>query len=176
MFQALPGTTATHIARAEGIRPGDLHPLTRDAAGALLGPNAALATPGTPRSHLASPHKLHVRQRLYYIEPPNGREHRRHHHRHARTELLINLPRGDIKLWLYLSEPLCQQVSAELAKARNAAAAFRLVKPLVRRATEGRRTCASSATCRISTRGSRPGSPRPARGWPPRSTSGRRGS
>lgn len=140
MFQALPGTTATHIARAEGIRPGDLHPLTRDAAGALLGPNAALATPGTPRSHLASPHKLHVRQRLYYIEPPNGREHRRHHHRHARTELLINLPRGDIKLWLYLSEPLCQQVSAELAKARNAAAAFRLVKPLVRRATEGLRT------------------------------------
>ena len=136
LYQALPGTTATDIARAEGIRPGDLHPLTRDAAGALLGPNAALATPGTPRSYLASPHKLHVRQRLYSIEPPSGREHRRHHVRLPRTELVINLRAGEIKLWLYLSEPLCQQVSAELAKTRNAAAAYRLIKPLVWRAAE----------------------------------------
>jgi hypothetical protein len=136
LYQALPGTTATDIARAEGMRPGDLHPLTRDAAGALLGPNAALATPGTPRSYLASPHKLHVRQRLYSIEPPSGRDHRRHHVRLPRTELVINLRSGEIKLWLYLSEPLCQQVSAELAKTRNAAAAFRLIKPLVWRAAE----------------------------------------
>jgi hypothetical protein len=35
---------------------------------------------------------------------------------------------------LYLSERLCQHVSAELGKTRNPAAAFRLVKPLVRRA------------------------------------------
>jgi hypothetical protein len=136
LYQALPGTTATNIARAEGVRPRDLHPLTRDAAGALLGPNAALATPGTPRSYLASPHKLHVRQRLYYIEPPGGRDHRRQHVRLASTELAINLRAGEIKLWLYLSEPLCQQVSAALAKTRNAATAFRLIKPLVQRAAE----------------------------------------
>jgi hypothetical protein len=49
---------------------------------------------------------------------------------------MIDLPGGEIKLWLYLSEPLCQQVSAELAKTRNPAAAFRLIKPLVHRATE----------------------------------------
>jgi len=77
-----------------------------------------------------------VRQRLYSIEPPSGREHRRHHVRLPRTELVINLRAGEIKLWLYLSEPLCQQVSAELAKTRNAAAAFRLIKPLVWRAAE----------------------------------------
>jgi hypothetical protein len=141
LFQALPGTRAVDIARAEGIRPRDLHPLTRDAAAALLGPNAALGTPGTPRTYLATPHKLHVRQRLYYIEPPSGRD---HHHRHrvrlARSELLINLRAGEIKAWLYLSEPLCQQVSAELSKTRNAAAAFRLIKPLVQRVAEMVRT------------------------------------
>jgi hypothetical protein len=137
LYQAIPGTTAAHIARAEGIRPEDLHPLTRDAAGALLGHAAGLASPETPRAYAGSPHKLHVRQRLYYVEPPSGRPyHRRHGVRLARTELMINLRSGEIKIWLYLNEPLCQKVSTELAKTRNPAAAFRLIKPLVHRASE----------------------------------------
>jgi hypothetical protein len=136
LYQALPGTRASTLARAEGIRPQDLHPLTPQAAGALLGQGAGLGRRPTPERHLASPSNLHLRQRLYYIEPPNGRQHvhHRHHARLARTELAINLRKGHIRIWLYLSERLCQHISAELDKARNATAAFRLVKPLVQRA------------------------------------------
>lgn len=141
LYQVLPGTTAAHIARAEGIPPQDLHPLTHEAAGALLGRNAALASRGALAHGLHGRSRLHKRQRLYYIEPPGGPHHRHRHHRDhhhsriARSELLINLAKGEIVLWLYLSEALCQQVSAQLAKGQ-AVPAFRLVKPLVHRAAE----------------------------------------
>ncbi len=131
LYQALPGTTGSAIARAEGFPVGQLHPLTPRAAGALLGSNAALCSRPTPVPYLASPQRLHVGQRLYRIEPPIGR-----HHRHVRPvhyKLLINLQKGEIRFWLYLSEPLCQHVSAELAKPNNAAAAFARIKHLVRR-------------------------------------------
>lgn len=141
LYQVLPGTTAAHIARAEGIQPQDLHPLTHEAAGALLGRNAALASRGaSAHGHHHGRSRLHKRQRLYYVEPPGGPHHRHHHrhHRHARiarSELLLNLTKGEIVLWLYLSEALCQQVSAQLAKGQ-AVPAFRLVKPLLHRAAE----------------------------------------
>jgi hypothetical protein len=136
LYQALPGTRASTIARAEGIRPHDLHPLTPHAAAALLGPAAAGLGRPTPPQFLHSPNQLHLRQRLYHIEPPHGRQyvHHRRHARLARTELLISLPKGEIQMWLFLSERLCQEISAELTKTHNAAAAFRLIKPLVHRA------------------------------------------
>ncbi len=134
LYQALPGTRASAIARAEGFRAHDLHPLTPHAAGVLLGPNAALGR-HTPADYLNSPHQLHVGQRLYFLEPPGGRHHRPHV-RLARTEMAINLRAGEIRLWLYLSEPLCQQVSAELARGGNATGGFRLLRPLIHRATE----------------------------------------
>ena len=46
---------------------------------------------------------------------------------------MINLRKGEIRVWLYLSERLCQQVSAELTKAHNVAGAVRLIKPLAHR-------------------------------------------
>ncbi len=139
LYQALPGATTSSIARAERVHPRDLHPLTAQAAGALLGPGAAGLGPrdGAATAPVLNPHRLHLRQRLYYIEPPSGRAGRlRVHARLARTEVSLNLRRGEIRLWFYLSEPLCQRISAELAKAGNAAGAFRLIRPLVSRAVE----------------------------------------
>jgi hypothetical protein len=133
LYQALPGTRGSTIARAEGFPASQLHPLTPQASGALLGQNASLGR-RTPASNLATPQKLHVGQRLYRIHPPTG--HRLHHVRPIHSELLINLPRGEIRLWLYLSEPLCQRISADLAKGSNAAAAFKRLKPLLGRTTE----------------------------------------
>jgi hypothetical protein len=139
LYQALPGTRPADIARGEGIPRRHLHPLTPHAASALLGKNAGLgmnARLGTGAApHGPVPHKLHVHQRLYYIEPPGGRQHR-HHVRLARAELFINLPKGEIRIWLYLGERLCQQISTELAKTNNEAAAFRLVKKLLHRPAE----------------------------------------
>jgi hypothetical protein len=137
LYQAMPGTRAATIARSEGIRPHDLHPLTPHAAAALLGRNAGLGPRHhTPAPYLSGPHKLHVHQRLYYVEPPNGRQHvhQRHHARLARTELLINLRKGEIHIWLYLSERLCQQIATEFNKTHGAGNTFRLIKPLVHRA------------------------------------------
>jgi hypothetical protein len=60
LYQVLPGATTSSIARAEGIHPRDLHPLTPQAAGALLGPDAAglgpRATQGTDQT-LALPER-----------------------------------------------------------------------------------------------------------------------
>ena len=134
LYHVLPGTRVAAIARAEGIHPQHLHPLTTHAAGALLGPHAGLGR-NSPPEFLSSPHRLHVGQRLYYLEPPGGRHHH-HHVRLAGTEMLINLPAGEVRLWLYLSEPLCQRISAELARAGNVAGAFRLLHPLIVRAAE----------------------------------------
>lgn len=49
------------------------------------------------------------------------------------SELLINLPRGEIRIWLYLSEPLCQRISSDLAKGKRPEAAFRRLKHLLTR-------------------------------------------
>jgi hypothetical protein len=141
LYQVLPGTTTSSIARAEGIHPRDLHPLTPHAAGAILGPSAAGLGPrpapaGAPAPPIASPHDLRLRQRLYYVEPPGGRRHHLRGHGHsARSELSIDLRKGEIKLWLYLSEPLTQKVVTELGKPHGASSAFRMVRPLVERAT-----------------------------------------
>lgn len=140
LYQALPGTRASTIARAEGFPASQLHPLTPQASSALLGQNAPLGRRPTPGAYLWHPEKLHVNQRLYRIEP-HGRHH--YHYRHVDSEILINLLRGEIRLWLYLSEPLCQSVAADLGKANNTVAAFAHLKPLLRRTIEALKTAGS---------------------------------
>jgi hypothetical protein len=130
LYQVLPGTRGTTIARAEGFPASQLHPLTPQAAGVLLGPNAALGLRPIPLRYMGSPQRLHVNQRLYRLHPPAGRH---HHVRHIHSELLINLLRGEIRIWLYLSEPLCQRISTDLAKGHNPDAAFRRLRPLLAR-------------------------------------------
>ncbi len=49
--------------------------------------------------------------------------------------MIINLQKGEIRLWLYLSEPLCQHVAADLAKGTNAIAAFARLKHLLAHTT-----------------------------------------
>jgi hypothetical protein len=142
LYQALPGSRGSTIAEAEGFPVSELHPLTPQAA-ALLGENAGLGRRHTPGSYLATPQKLHVNQRLYRIHPASGHHHHHpHHHRHhhhtrrVHSELTINLLRGEIRLWVYLSESLCQQVSAELASGKNPVTAFKRLKPLLLRTSE----------------------------------------
>ncbi len=133
LYQALPGTRGSTIARAEGFPASQLHPLTPQAAAALLGQNACLGMRPTAAAYMSSPQKLHVNQRLYRIEPPPGRH---HHIRRIHSEILINLQRGEIRLWLYLNEPLCQRIATDLGKGNNPGAAFKRLKSLLLRSTE----------------------------------------
>ena len=132
LYQVLPGTRGSTIARAEGFPASQLHPLTPHAAGVLLGPNAALGLRHTPSRYMGTSQRLHVNQRLYRLHPPAGRH---HHVRHLHSELLINLPRGEIRLWLFLSEPLCQRIATDLTKSNTPDAVLRRLKPLLARAT-----------------------------------------
>jgi len=141
LYQALPGTRGSTIARAEGFPVSQLHPLTPQAAGALLGPGAALGMRPTPPGYLHSPQHLHVNQRLYRLEPQHHRHHP--HVRSVHSEIAINLLRGEIRLWLYLSEPLCQRIAADLSKPNHAALAFAHMKRLLRRTTHGLRHAAA---------------------------------
>ena len=89
--------------RAQKVAPASqLHPLTPQAAGALLGQNAGLGRRPVPGAYLSHPGKLHVNQRLYRVHPPQGRRH--HHLRHVHSEVLINLLRGEIRLWFYVGQ------------------------------------------------------------------------
>jgi len=138
LYQALPGTRSSTIARAEGFPVSQLHPLTPQAASAVLGPNAMLGMRATPNKYLQSPHTLHVNQRLYRIEPPHG--HRHHHVHPTRTELSFNLLRGEIRFWLFLSEPVCQRVVADLAKANGPTLVFGHLKQRIDRLAESVKT------------------------------------
>ena len=140
LYQALPGARASTIARAEGFPASQLHPLTPQAAGALLGQNAGLGRRPVPGAYLSHPEKLHVNQRLYRVHPPQGRRH--HHLRHVHSEVLINLLRGEIRLWFYVSEPLCQRIVADLGKTNNVVAALAQLKPILRRTVDSLKTAA----------------------------------
>ena len=141
LYQALPGTRGSTIARAEGFPVSQLHPLTPQAAGALLGQSAALGMRPTPAPYMNTPQRLHVNQRLYRIEPHHHRHHP--HVRSVHSELSINLLRGEIRLWLYLSEPMCQRIAADLSKTHHAALAFAHLKRLLRRSTHALRNAAA---------------------------------
>ena len=134
LYQALPGSSGRSIARAEGFPISQLHPLTPQAAGALLGPSAALGLRPTPPTYLDSPNRLHLHQRLYRVHPGDTRQRRR---RHSHSEVLINLQRGEIRLWLYLSEDLCQRLCGMLARGVHAGPPFTRVHALLRRTTHG---------------------------------------
>jgi hypothetical protein len=133
LYQVLPGTRGSTIARAEGFPSSQLHPLTPQAAGALLGRNAGMGLRHTPLRYMGTPQRLHVNQRLYRLHPPHGRH---HHVRRIHSELLINLPRGEIRIWLYMSEPLCQRIAIDLAKGTNLDAVYRRLKPVLARTAE----------------------------------------
>lgn len=130
LYKALYGTRGSTIARAERFSSAELHPLTLEAAGALLGPNAGLGAAPSSDIYLANPQALQIGQRLYRIELPQLRP----RGGKASTALLvINLRTAEIRAWLYLSEAHCQQISKELAKGRSVGTAVALVKPLITR-------------------------------------------
>jgi len=133
LYKAVFGTRGSTIARAERFSSVELHPLTPQAAGLLLGPNGTLGFQPASDVYLASPQVLQIRQRLYRIELPGTARLKGGGIVGGRPEifLLINLRTAEIKFWMYLPEALCQQISTEMSKGRNHLAAFMLIKPLL---------------------------------------------
>jgi len=155
LYESLPGTLVSDISRLETATPGlgsvepaaysQMHPLTPEAAGLLLG------EPGLGRSvapqFLAENRTTDEAQRFYYLEIPGvrrvthpGGAQRAAARRSGRTRLVFDFPQGEVRVLLYLSEVRAQAVAGQLRQGVSAATLRlfrRILEVRVRRALEG---------------------------------------
>jgi hypothetical protein len=147
LYEAIPGTTIAKIARLERGVPGlggpgaqywtKLHPLTPGVAGILL------AEPGLGRSteatYLQTRRRIAVGQRFYYVElpEPRGRDvtpskpyknGKVQPTRLSQVNVVFDIPRGQARVCVYLSEADAQSVAGRLRTQRNALAAIVLIR------------------------------------------------
>jgi hypothetical protein len=127
LYEAIPGTKLSDIARLEensaGLDPStyqqQLHPLTREAAELLLGePDLA---PDNETEHQWDPHTPKVGERFYYLEipgrrpltsiEPSGRTKAR---RPTQLRLILDFPKNEIRVYLFLSEIRAQEIAVKL--------------------------------------------------------------
>ena len=135
LYEALPGTTAADIARAETSTPGlgaadeatvsQLKPLTRQAAAVLLG------KPGLGRALLggAGANALAAGQRLYHLAIPGkrplttpGDKNRPRLRRRSHVNITLDGTKDQMRVCIYLSEVRAQKYAARLRQQPNAGA------------------------------------------------------
>lgn len=142
LYQAIPGTTLSRIARLEkhtpGLGRGDrgtytrLHPLTPEAAGALLRePGLGKAVDAT---FLSTPDRIAVGQRFYYLQlpgtgptpPPPGRC-------PALSEVTVAMDFRQtlIRVHIYLTEADAQSVAARIRSGAGSLASMVLIKRVI---------------------------------------------
>lgn len=127
LYEAIPGTTLSHIARHEehiakvdGAQAFDqLHPLTREAASLLLGePELGRDTEAYAAS---DPNAPPVGQRFYYLEIPGkrpltvpGPAGRSKVRRVSRARLVLDFPKNEARVYVGLSEIRAQEFAVKL--------------------------------------------------------------
>jgi hypothetical protein len=126
LFEVLPGGTAADITRYEKETPGlgsadeatisQLQPLTHEAAGALLG-KPALGRTLWPGSTIRS---LAPGQRVYHMVVGKrpitvaGQFGRRRVRRLARVDVILDMPRDQVRVCVFLSEVKAQRLAVRL--------------------------------------------------------------
>jgi hypothetical protein len=127
LYEALPGTTVADIARSESETPelgasdeatvSQLHPLTKEAAAALLG------KPGLGRSLLQGSDRQNVAagQRLFHLAIPGrrpltvpGKSGRRRVRRLFHINVTLDGPQDQIRVCIYISEVKVQKLAVRL--------------------------------------------------------------
>lgn len=127
LYEAIPGTTRSYIARHEEHTPGlgsanrhdQLHPLSREASTLLLD-EPSLGRDADAR-YISDPHTSPVGQRLYYLEIPGKRpfmipEPAGHAkgRRATQLRLVLDFPSNEIRVYLFLGEIRAQEVAVKL--------------------------------------------------------------
>jgi len=127
LYEAIPGTRLSDIARQEENTPGlgtadgrdQLHPLTREAAALLLG-EPELGRDADQR-YTSDPHTPTVGQRLYYFEIPGkhpltvpGPVGQAQVRRPTRARLILDFPKNEGSIYLFLSEIRAQEIAVKL--------------------------------------------------------------
>lgn len=134
LYEAVPGTTVGVIARGESESAAEgealmdeafVHPLTEEAAGLLL------REPGLGRAvdeaFLESPHRLGVGQRLYRVQLAD-RSAAARRTRSRRLRISLDLRRGEVRMRLYLSEAVAQEIAQALRRKAPAAVVLNLLR------------------------------------------------
>jgi hypothetical protein len=127
LYEAIPGTRLSDIARQEEHTAGlgsangheQLHPLTREAATLLLG-EPELGRTADARS-VSDPHAPLVGQRFYYLEIPGkrpltipGPAGRAKGRRRTKVRLILDFPKNEMRVYLFLSEIRAQELAVKL--------------------------------------------------------------
>ena len=127
LYEVIPGTRLSDIARNEenisrfttGHQDTLLHPLTSEAAALLTGePELGREIDST---HEMDPHSPGVGQRFYYLEIPGKRPltvpgptgHTKLR-RKTRTRLILDFPKNEARIYLFLSEIRAQEITVTL--------------------------------------------------------------
>lgn len=133
LYEALPGTTVADIARGEsetlGLGASDeatvsqLHPLTQEAAAALLG------KPGLGRHSIRGLGRWNIPagQRIYYLAIPGkrpltflGKSGRRRVRRLLHLNVTLDGPQDQIRVCIYISEVKAQKLAVRLRQQSHA--------------------------------------------------------
>lgn len=133
LYEALPGTTVADIARSESETPGlgasdeatfsQLHPLTQEAASALLG------KPGLGRSSIPGSNRMNVAagQRLFHLAIPGrrpltipGKWGRRRVRRLFHINVTLDAPQDQIRVCIYISEVKAQKLAVSIRQQSHA--------------------------------------------------------
>jgi len=133
LYETLPGTTVADIARSESETPGlgasdeatvsQLHPLTQEAASALLGKPGLGRNPlqGSDRRNLAAG------QRLFHLAIPGrrpltipGKWGRRRVRRLFHINVTLDGPQDQIRVCIYISEVKAQKLAVRLRQQSHA--------------------------------------------------------
>ncbi|HSJ97395.1 MAG TPA: hypothetical protein VLC53_09995, partial [Myxococcota bacterium] len=124
LYEALPGTRLPELARLEEHTPGlgeaegyrQLHPLTEEAAGVLLGEVELGRDPVSAELDASG-----AGQRLYYLEVPGrkplaapGAPGRAPLRRPTQLRLVLDFPKNELRLYFFLSEIRAQSVAVKL--------------------------------------------------------------
>ena len=150
LYETLPGTTAADISRGETLTEGlgasdeatfsQLHPLTEEAASALLG-KAGL---GRNLAFGSDIRNLAVGQRLYHLAIPRGRPltvlHKSGRHRVRRLTHLnvtLNGVDGRLKVCMFISETRAQRIAVRLRQQTHAGSLAVGFHRLIRRRLPG---------------------------------------
>ena len=129
LYESIPGTLLPELTRLEknthGLGSdaeaayGQLHPLTPEAAGMLLGEPGLGRPLASPK--LANRYATQPGQRFYYLDIPGARpilpadvRGRGRMRRPSGTKLILNFPAGQIRVCVYLSEVRSQGMAVKL--------------------------------------------------------------